>query len=82
VAVHDAVASPAAARDEYGIELQPLDALPQADALVVAVAHDAYRSLDPAALNALVRPAGVVVDVKACLPRARIESAGYTVWRL
>jgi len=43
VHVNDPVASSADARNEYGIELEEWSALPRADALILAVAHRAYR---------------------------------------
>ena len=39
VHVHDPVCDADEARHEYGLELEPWDALPRADAIVVAVAH-------------------------------------------
>jgi len=39
VHVHDPVPDAGETRHEYGLELEPWDALPRADALVVAVAH-------------------------------------------
>jgi UDP-N-acetyl-D-galactosamine dehydrogenase len=82
VHVHDPIADPAEAMREYGISLKPWDALPQADALVVAVAHPAFRSLAAQAIAAKLRAGGCVVDVKACLERGALEQAGLRVWRL
>jgi UDP-N-acetyl-D-glucosamine/UDP-N-acetyl-D-galactosamine dehydrogenase len=49
VAVHDPQADAAEAQAECGVALCAFDALPRADAIVVAVAHREYRSLDAAA---------------------------------
>jgi UDP-N-acetyl-D-galactosamine dehydrogenase len=67
---------------EHGVELTPIDLLPKADGVVLAVAHREYRALDVERMTRLVNPRGVVVDVKACLPRQAFECAGFRVWRL
>ena len=80
VQVNDPMADPAHARREYGIELVKLDALPTADAVVLAVAHDAYKAGWPLIMPLLRDGKGVVVDVKACLDRSRVP-AGIALWR-
>jgi len=82
VDVHDPRVAPHEARHEYGIELREWDALPQADVLVVAVAHREYLTMALDGLLAKVRPGGCIVDVKSALPRERLEELGYMVWRL
>lgn len=81
VQVHDPMADPAHARREYGIELAQLDALQPADAVVLAVAHDAYRAGWPLIVPLLRNTQGVVIDVKARLDRSCIPS-GVVLWRL
>jgi UDP-N-acetyl-D-galactosamine dehydrogenase len=81
VQVHDPMADPAHARREYGIELAALEALRPADAVVLAVAHDAYKAGWPLIVPLLRDGKGVVVDVKAHLDRSRIP-AGIALWRL
>lgn len=82
VQVHDPVADPAEARHEYGVELEPWDALPQADAVVVAVAH---RSLVEKPLSdhfAKIVPGGCFIDIKSQFDKTAIRNAGFTLWRL
>jgi UDP-N-acetyl-D-galactosamine dehydrogenase len=68
VEVHDPLADPEEARAFYGIELlAPGTARPNGDSydcLVGAVAHDSYRALGAAEIGQLVRPGGLVADVK------------------
>ncbi len=79
VTVHDPLADAAEAQREYGVALTTWDALPQqADALVVAVAHQAYRTLPAAALLGCLRPQGSVIDVKGIVA----DPAGHPYWRL
>jgi len=69
VDVHDLRADVDTAREHYGIELLP--ALPKAkpgegayDCLIGAVAHDAYASFTTEDFAHLVRPGGLVADIK------------------
>jgi len=82
VQVHDPVADKAAAAHEYGIVLKADDELLPADAVVVAVAHDAYRAVGwPLIARLLQDGHGVVMDVKGALdPAARPD--GIEIWRL
>ena len=82
VFVHDPVADPVAARQEYGFELQPWADLPQADALVAAVAHRALLALPQASLIGKVKPGGCFIDVKARFDAEGLGAAGLRVWRL
>src|SRR5690606_30479407 len=64
VCIHDPLADPQDAMHEYGIEMTPWDALPQAAALVLAVSHRQYLEMNVPELTANVLKGGVVVDVK------------------
>jgi UDP-N-acetyl-D-galactosamine dehydrogenase len=82
VVVHDPQADPDEARLECGVVLCEFDALPRADALIAAVAHREYRTLDATALAARVQSGGCVIDVKAMFDEAALQAAGLRVWRL
>ncbi len=82
VFVHDPRVNAVSAREEYGIELCDWRDLPQADALVLAVAHDEFAKLGWQALSTKVVKDGCVIDVKSTLDRDALETAGYRVWRL
>ncbi len=82
VAVHDPLADPDEALREYGIRLLGWSELPQADAVIVAVAHDALRAIVPDRIAVLLGPGGIVADVKACLDAPALRAAGLKVWRL
>jgi len=82
VAVHDPVADAAEALQEYGIRLTCWDDLPQADALVVAVAHTTLLEKPLAAWVDKVKPSGCFIDVKAKFNAAALGSAHLSVWRL
>jgi UDP-N-acetyl-D-galactosamine dehydrogenase len=80
--VHDPLADPAEALEEYGVTLQPLEDLHDLDALIVAVAHEDFRHMDAAFLRAMFRrpEVGIVMDVKGCLDRTELGDLIY--WRL
>lgn len=82
VLVHDPLADPEEAREEYGVTLQPLTALRDLDALILAVSHAEFTRMDAAALRAMFRhpEAGIVMDVKGCLDKTSLS--GLTYWRL
>jgi UDP-N-acetyl-D-galactosamine dehydrogenase len=71
--VHDPLASPHEAKEEYGLALSPLEEVAGLDALVCAVSHEAYRAMGAEALFARVRDGGVVVDVKSMLDPSRMN---------
>ena len=82
VTVHDPVADPSEARHEYGLDLSEWDALPVADAIVVAVAHDVYRDMGLHIIRKKVRDNGALIDVKAHFSDKDPALAGLAVWRL
>ena len=63
--VHDPRADPDTVRQAYGIELSDLAAFHNLGAVILAVPHAEYASLDEAALGAMVRQDGIVADVKS-----------------
>ncbi|HRP26068.1 nucleotide sugar dehydrogenase [Thauera sp.] len=82
VHVHDPVAESAEAEHEYGVSLAPWDALPVADAIVAAVAHEAFVDMPLPTLLAKLAPQGVFADVKSSYDPAALAAAGAKVWRL
>jgi UDP-N-acetyl-D-galactosamine dehydrogenase len=82
VHVHDPVPDAVEARHEYGLELEPWEALPRAEALVLAVAHRQFlaRPLDDY-VTKLIK-GGCFIDVKSQFDMATLQRAGLAVWRL
>jgi UDP-N-acetyl-D-galactosamine dehydrogenase len=82
VDVHDPVASRVEARRLYGIELvDDIEAAGGYDCVVAAVAHGAYRAFTAETLARLVRPGGLVADVKG-MWRALALPDGLERWQL
>jgi UDP-N-acetyl-D-galactosamine dehydrogenase len=84
VLVHDAMADPEEAREELGVELCSLDDMTGLDALILAVAHDEYRSLTPAGIKAWFADpdTALVIDVKGFFDRDELEANRIAFWRL
>jgi UDP-N-acetyl-D-galactosamine dehydrogenase len=82
VHIHDPLADAAECEHEYGEKLTAWDALPQAHAIVAAVAHREYAAMGTPALLAKLRPGGVFADVKCGHDPAALRAAGARVWRM
>lgn len=82
VSVHDPLANVSEAKALYGIDLEndmPTDG--PFDALIAAVPHAVYRDLQATDLAQLVRPGGLVADIKG-LWRGRALPATLRRWQL
>jgi UDP-N-acetyl-D-glucosamine/UDP-N-acetyl-D-galactosamine dehydrogenase len=82
VDVHDPLADPAEAAELYGIALRPtLEAVESYDCVVGAVPHTVYSDLSASALTRLVRPGGLVADIKGMWRNLTLPGA-YRRWVL
>ncbi len=77
----DPHASPNEVAHEYKLTMadQPAD---NYDAVVVAVAHDAYKPLSPDYFKNLMNGAPLLIDIKGIYNRADMEQGGIGYWRL
>ena len=83
VHVHDPLAEPEQALNEYGIKLSQWGQLPQnADAIVAAVSHAEYTNQPVVKLLAPLKPGGVFIDIKSAYVPEAITAAGAILWRL
>lgn len=82
VQVHDELADPVEAEREYGVELTPWRELQPAGAVVVAVAHRAYRELSAENLARMFEGKPVLMDVKGVFDHQGLREDGMRVWRL
>jgi UDP-N-acetyl-D-galactosamine dehydrogenase len=70
--VHDPKADADTVRGAHGIELAPLEEFRDLAALIYAVPHDDYRSIEPS-LSERIAPDGILVDIRAKLGGARLR---------
>jgi UDP-N-acetyl-D-galactosamine dehydrogenase len=82
VHVHDPLADAEEAQHEYGIELDDWDALPRADAMVVAVGHREVLDHPFEEFCEKMNDGACFIDVKAQFNPREFQKAGYCVWRL
>ena len=80
--VHDPLVSSEEAEHEYGFKLRTAESLKRCDAVILAVAHQAYKDKGADWVRSLLRRAerGVVVDVKSMFTRGDFPETAY--WRL
>lgn len=70
IVVYDPWANADHVRQEYQIEITNHKPTEQFDAVILAVAHNDFANLD---IRSMVKPCGVVYDVKGTLPRTDID---------
>ena len=83
--ITDPVADKAEAKREYGIDFVEETDIHDVDAVILAVAHDAYKTITTAQMDAFFGKSDnrkVLVDLKGILDRGAYEDAGYRYWRL
>lgn len=84
------VADPCADSDEakhlYGMEFVDMSTIKDCDAVILAVAHEEFKSLAQADFDKMFKAgdnsAKVLADIKGLLDRKEYEKAGYNYWRL
>lgn len=84
--IADPCADAEEAKREYGLEIVNIVSIKDMDAVVLAVAHEAFKDLSMLDFDRLFKNEGsgkkVLLDVKGLLDRRAYESAGYQYWRL
>jgi len=82
VTIHDPLADPTEAKHELGVDIAV--ALPDGrfDCVVGAVSHDAFASIDPAGLTALLSTNGLVADIKRMWQPEAVRAEGLRSWTL
>jgi len=84
--ITDPVADPHEVLREHSLELVDMEAIGNMDAVILAVAHDAYANLTMSSFTKLYKnePNGgrVLFDIKGLFHRKEYETAGYLYWRL
>ncbi len=83
VVVSDPHADVRELHEEYNVELGEISEQHPVDALIVAVSHSEFRTLQPQQLRKFVRgQKPVLMDVKSMFDRTSLEALGFYVWRL
>ena len=77
--ISDPVADSTEVMDHHGVILSPAEDLHDLDCLIIAVAHEDFIDLD---IGSMLKPGGLLVDVKGMFDPDVISKAGYKYWRL
>ena len=80
--VHDPLVEAAEAKSTYGISLCEMSDLSEVDAVILAVAHDAYRHMNIGDFQSILSKKGCLIDVKGMLDPATVKQNGIHFWRL
>lgn len=81
--IADPEADASEAEHLYGIKFVDVDSVKDMDAVVLAVAHDAFKALTMEDMDAFFGEGKkVLLDIKGLLNRKEYEAAGYSYWRL
>ncbi len=82
--IADPQADKAEAKHEYDIDFAEMDTIKEMDAVVLAVAHEQFKSLSANDIEKLCSKnhPKVLLDLKGLLNRKEFENAGYIYWRL
>ena len=82
VQIYDPFVDSKLVRQEYGIEVSPLDKLKPADAVILAVKHKPFVEEGfPFIKKLLKNERGLIADLKNCLPKKDIPKT-YQLWNL
>ena len=83
VLVHDPLADAEEAKRYYGIQLQELDTIDRVDAVIVAVAHKAYKEIGLQRIADLCKDGKqLVIDLKGSFSLSEARELNITYWRL
>ena len=82
VYIHDPIANAGECEHEYGVTLTEWDQLPQASAIVAAVAHTEYAEMGLGKLATKASKNAVFVDVKSIHAPQAVADLGMNGWRL
>ena len=82
VVISDNYADKNVAKNSYGIELKEIENIKDQDALVFAVAHKNYLELTNSDIVKMIKPGGVIMDLKSIFALNRFKNLKIRHWRL
>ena len=82
--VIDPIANKKDANKYYNISLSEIKNLVELDAIIFAVSHNEFISLDEEEINKMFKKSrrGIIIDVKGIFNREEYENLGYNYWRM
>lgn len=83
ILVHDPEADQKEVFEVYSLNLSSLEDLKNLDALIMAVPHDKFKTLDAIAIKKMFSPnKALLLDLKGFWDRQAMREAGFNLWRL
>ncbi len=82
VSISDYYVNASEVKKKLGIKVISLDKVTNQDAIVIAVGHEKYLDLNLKNWQKMLKPKGVIVDVKSIYEKDAFESTNYKHWRL
>lgn len=84
VLVHDPLASPEEAKQEYNLELCSIDKLKDLDAIILAVCHEEYKRLSAQDLLKFFKDPNkaIIIDIKGMFSPIDFKNTSIVYWRL
>jgi len=70
------------AKKEYGIEIVKLSQIKNQDAVILAVGHERYRDINKNQWKKILRPDGIIIDVKSIYENDIFADSKIRYWRL
>tara|TARA_X000001036_G_C20542780_1_gene751033 strand:- start:395 stop:1087 length:693 start_codon:yes stop_codon:yes gene_type:complete len=70
------------AMEEYKIRLKKLESIQKQDAVIIAVAHEEYMKISLNAWDKMLRPDGVIIDVKSTFKKNYFSKMNFRHWAL
>ncbi len=81
--VHDPVADTAEVEEEYSFSLHSMEELQNLDAIIFAVPHKEFQTIQPQQIQNMFAGKTVnILDIKSVLDRKSMLEAGFNLWRL
>ena len=69
-------------KNSLGIDLIPLEEVDKQDAVVIAVGHQEYRSFKIEDWEKMLKPNGVIIDVKSLYSQKLFQNTTLSYWSL
>ena len=80
--ISDPNVMPKEAEEQFGIKLHKMSQIKKQDSIILAVAHKEYMSIKSEDWERLLKPNGVVVDIKSIFERDYFSNLSYRYWAL
>ena len=66
----------------FGIKLTSLNQIKQKDAIILAVGHDEYKNFNDSDWEMLLKPNGIIIDIKSIYRSENFSKTNFTYWSL